>query len=72
MCSVTVLKPIKQIHDRDVALIKIGGFYHAYGRDSYILSYLFGYRLKKFEKDCTLGTSGCLKINLKNCANVSR
>lgn len=51
MAMITVLKPIKQIHEKDVVLIKIGSFCHAYGRDSYILSYLFGYRIKKFEKD---------------------
>ena len=41
-----MVKTIKEIHSKDVCLFKIGSFYHAYGRDSYILSYLFDYKLK--------------------------
>ena len=48
-----MIKAIKQVHSKSVVLVKIGSFYHAYGKDSYILSYMFGYKLKKFEKDYT-------------------
>ena len=41
-----MVKTIKQIHNEDVVLIKIGSFYHGYRKDSYILSYLFGYKRK--------------------------
>ena len=41
-----MVQTIKQIHKEDVVLIKVGSFYHGYGRDSYILSYLFGYKRK--------------------------
>ena len=40
-----IVKNIKVIHPKNVLLVKIGSFYHAYGRDSYIISYLFGYKL---------------------------
>ncbi len=41
-----MVQTIKQIHKEDVVLIKVGSFYHGYGKDSYILSYLFGYKRK--------------------------
>lgn len=41
-----MVQTIKQIHKEDVVLIKVGTFYHGYGRDSYVLSYLFGYKRK--------------------------
>ena len=44
-----VMKNIKAIHKEDIVLLKIGGFYHTYGRDAYIISYLFGYRIKIVE-----------------------
>lgn len=51
MAISTMIKAIKQVHAKSVVLIKIGSFYHAYGRDSYILSYIFGYKLKKWKKN---------------------
>lgn len=47
MAIITVVKAIKSIHVDSIILIKVGKFYHVYGRDSYILSYLFGYSLKQ-------------------------
>lgn len=44
-----MIKVIKEIHLKDLVIVKIGSFYHAYGKDAYILSYIFGYKLKKFE-----------------------
>lgn len=46
----TMIKTIKRIHKEDVVLVKIGEFYHAYGKDACILSYLFGYKLKNMEE----------------------
>ena len=43
-----MIKSIKEIHHEYVVLIKIGAFYHAYGKDAYIISYLFGYKRKSF------------------------
>ena len=41
-----MIENIKQIQIRDVCLFRMGGFYHTYGKDSYILSYFFGYKIK--------------------------
>ena len=41
-----VIKTIKQIHSNDVCLFRMGGFFHTYGNDSYILSYFFGYKIR--------------------------
>ncbi len=50
MAISTMIKTIKEIHPKDIILVKIGSFYHIYGRDAYIISYLFGYKLKAFEE----------------------
>ena len=50
MAMSTMLRGIKQVHNEDIVMVKIGSFYHAYGKDSYILSYIFGYKLRPFEK----------------------
>ena len=50
-----MIKTIKEIHYKDVCLFKIGTFYHAYDKDSYILSYLFNYKIKELgsnHKEC--------------------
>lgn len=46
MSVISMIKTIKRVHEEDVVLVKIGGFYHAYGKDACILSYLFDYKLK--------------------------
>ena len=43
------IKIFKEIHPESIILIKVGTFYHAYSRDSYILSYMFGYQIKKIQ-----------------------
>lgn len=42
MSVVRMAKNIKQVH-----MDSIGSFYHAYSKDSYILSYLFEYKIKQ-------------------------
>ena len=49
MSVINVVKNIKEIHISDVVLIKNGKFYNVYGKDAYIISYLFDYKLKKIE-----------------------
>lgn len=65
MGVINIAKTIKKIHIKDIVLIKIGSFYYAYGRDSYILSFLFSYRLNKIEDvySCAFPTKS-LKKNL--------
>lgn len=54
MAVITILKNIKLIHPDTIVLVKVGKFYNVYGKDSYIMSYLFGYKLKDLE-----GTKSC-------------
>lgn len=51
MSVVKIIKTMKEVHKDYLMLVKIGVFYHAYGRDAYILNYLFDYQLKPIEKD---------------------
>lgn len=53
MGIVNIVKNIKQIHVKDVVLVHIGKFYYAYGRDAYVLSYLFQYKLMPIEEQNT-------------------
>ena len=49
MGTVNIVKVMKQVHPESILLVKIGTFYHTYGRDAYIMSYLFDYQIKKVE-----------------------
>lgn len=51
MGIVGVIAGIKKIHPKDLALISIGKFFYAYGKDAYMLSYLFGYKLMKIDAE---------------------
>ena len=44
-----MIKGIKQIHSKDVVLVKIGKFYYCYGKDAYMISYFFDYKLNLVE-----------------------
>lgn len=60
-----IIKILKQIHPEDILLVKVGTFYHAYGRDAYIISYLLGYQIKKIEfnlNDCGFPKSALNKV----------
>ena len=49
MGIINMVQTIKQIHQYEIVFVKIGKFYHIYGKDSYIISYLLGYKLKEIE-----------------------
>ena len=49
MAVTTIIKTIKSIHPDSIILVKVGKFYNVYGKDSYILSYFFNYKLKELE-----------------------
>ena len=52
-----VIRVMKQkIHPDSILFVKVGTFYNVYGRDSYIISYFFGYQIKKVET--TINTCG--------------
>ena len=50
------IKVIKDINPNTLIMIKIGSFYHTYGKDAYLLAYLFNYQLKSSEN--TYNTCG--------------
>ena len=47
MGKINMVKNIKEIHPTSVILLQVGAFCETYGKDSYILSYLFGYQIKQ-------------------------
>ena len=68
MSIVNIVKNIKPIHPEYVVLIKIGKFYYSYGKDAYIISYIFNYKLKTIEENikvCAFSVSITNKILAK-------
>lgn len=62
---------IEEIHKESICLFKIETFYHTYGRDAYILSYLFDYKIRFAEKDtkeCGFPVTSVSKI----CAKLEK
>lgn len=57
MAVITIIKKVKEIHPEEIALVKVGNFYQVFGKDSFIISYLFGYKMQE------------LKENFKNRGN---
>ena len=55
MGIITMVKNIKQIHSKEILLVKIGKFYYCYGRDSCIISYFFDYKLNFVENTYSCG-----------------
>lgn len=49
MAVITIIKTIKTIHPDAIVMVKSGKFYNVYGKDSYIMSYLFEYKQKELE-----------------------
>ena len=47
MSITNMVKNIKEIHPKTLLLFKVGAFCESYGRDSYIISYLFDYQIKQ-------------------------
>lgn len=45
MGIINMIETIKKIHPEEVVLVKVGTFYTAYGKDAYIINYIFGYKL---------------------------
>lgn len=59
------IKIFKEIHPESIIMIKMGTFYHVYGKDSYILSYIFGYQVKKVQTNystCGFPESGLNRV----------
>lgn len=63
-----MVKNIKEIHPKSLLLFKVGAFCEAYGKDSYIISYLFDYQVR--QKDVNDNIRMYKKSNLKMYKNV--
>ena len=61
------IKIIKEIHQNDIIFLKVGQFYHCYGKDAVIISYLFDYTIKKLDNiyDCGFPITSINKIEAK-------
>ena len=46
MSVVNMAKDIKKVHPEDVVMYKVGNFVQSFGKDAYILSYIFDYKLR--------------------------
>ena len=65
MSIINIVKNIKQIHPECISLIKMGKFYYSYGKDAYIISYIFGYKIKTVKENicvCAFPVSVTSKI----------
>ena len=47
---ITIIKEIKNIHPNYIAMVKVGNFYRVYGKDAYIIAYLFKYKIAEENK----------------------
>lgn len=63
-----IIKTMKEINPETIILIQIGAFYHAYGKDAYILSYLCGYQIKSIEN--SYNTCGFPKAGLNKTLKI--
>lgn len=53
MGIINIVRNIKEIHKETILLVRIGKFYYSYGKDAYILSYMFKYKLMQIEEEHT-------------------
>ena len=57
------MRLIKKVHPTSVILVRIGNFYRVYGKDAYILSYFFDYKIEqKKDKTCGFPLSSLNKV----------
>ena len=63
-----MIEEIKEINPKSICLYKVGTFYHAYGRDASIMSFLFDYKIKELgenHKECGFPIGAVNKITAK-------
>lgn len=51
MSIVDNIRTIKKIHIKDIAMVQVGKFIYAYGKDAYIMSYVFDYKARLIENN---------------------
>ncbi len=65
MGIINIVENIKKIHEDYIVFIHVGNFYYCYGRDSYILSYLFNYKINILKNEiysCSFPSSVLARI----------
>ena len=72
MGAINIVKTIKLIHESTVVLVKTGNFYNVYGKDSYIFSFLFKYKIMEKENvpTCCFPASSLRKV--ENCLEKNK
>ena len=67
MAIINMITAIKKVHVSDVVFVKIGTFFHVYGKDAYIISFLSDYKIKKVENipSCGFPSNSINKIVAK-------
>lgn len=71
MGVVSMAKDIKKVHPEEVVCYKVGAFVQTFGKDAYILSYLFGYKLNTAKEN--IPTCGFPKRGIsKVCAKLEQ
>ena len=68
MGIIDTIKTIKKVQTEDVIMVLIGKFVYSYGKDAYIMSYIFGYKLKLIENNiyvCAFPKNGLNKVMAK-------
>lgn len=61
-----MVKTIKKVQKQDIILIKIGKFVYAYGKDAYIISYIFKYKIKELKESNNIYVCAFPKEKLNN------
>ena len=51
MGIINIVQNVKQIKKEDIIFVQVGNFYNCYGKDSYIISYLFNYKISVVENN---------------------
>ena len=51
MSVIDTVKTIKKVQVGNIVLFKIGKFIYSYGKDAYIISYIFKYKVKLVEQN---------------------
>ena len=68
MGIIKIVENVKEIHKEYVVLIKVGNFYYTYGRDSYIISYIFQYKINLLKNNiysCAFSQNAIHKVTAK-------
>lgn len=71
MSVINMAKDIKKVHPDFLICYKVGAFMQVFGKDAYIISYIFGYSIKKAKGD--IATCGFPKqIMPRICARLEQ